>query len=213
MRSHTVNPMSSQKTYAELPLTNSDAGGRRPGRTLAAAQLASSLGDGVFLVTSALYFTRVVGLTAGQVGAALTIGWAVGLLAGVPLGSVADRRGSRGTAVVLAATTALAVASLLVARSFPAFLAGVCVYTASQTGLAAARQALLAALVPPRSGPGRGPGCSPPRTPGSPSARPSAVPRCTSTPRRPTWPRSRSTPSASSSPRCSCAGCPSYGRS
>ncbi len=116
---------------------------------LQTAQLANSIGDGVFLVTSVLYFTRVVGFSATQVGLALTIGWGAGLLAGVPLGHVADRRGPRGTAVTLAVSTATAVGSLLLARTFAAFLAAVLLYTVSQCGLAAARQALLAGLVAP----------------------------------------------------------------
>ena len=116
---------------------------------LQTAQLANSVGDGVFLVTSALYSTRVVGLSASQVGLALTIGWGAGLLAGVPVGHLADRRGPRGTAVVTAMLTGAAVGSLLLATSFATFLAGVMLYTISQCGLAAARQALLAGLVEP----------------------------------------------------------------
>jgi hypothetical protein len=37
-------------------------------RVLAAAQLANSVGDGGYYVCSALYFTRVVGLSPAQVG-------------------------------------------------------------------------------------------------------------------------------------------------
>ncbi|MGW2213203.1 MFS transporter [Streptomyces sp. NPDC001781] len=42
-----------------------------------------------------------------------------------------------------------AIASLLFVRTYPAFLAAVCLYTCCQCGLAAARQALLAGLVEP----------------------------------------------------------------
>ena len=42
-------------------------------RHLAFAQLANSVGDGAFIVTSALFFTRVVGLSTAQVGLGLTI--------------------------------------------------------------------------------------------------------------------------------------------
>jgi hypothetical protein len=135
-----------------------DATGRRLGRMLppagaprdlAFAQLANSVGDGAFVVTSALFFTRVVGLSTAQVGLGLTIAWLVGFLAGVPLGNLADRRGARGVAVVLALTTATAVASFLVVRSFTFFLVAAIVYACSQTGLTAARQALLAGLVQP----------------------------------------------------------------
>ncbi|TVL90358.1 MFS transporter [Streptomyces sp. SAJ15] len=116
-------------------------------RVLAAAQLANSIGDGAFYVCSALYFTRVVGLSATQIGLGLTLAWAVGSVAGVPLGALADRRGPRGTAVLFALATSASVASFLFIRSFVPFLVAVCLYATAQCGLAAARQALLAGLV------------------------------------------------------------------
>jgi MFS family permease len=118
-------------------------------RDLAMAQLANSVGDGAFVVTSALFFTRVVGLSTAEVGFGLTVAWLAGFLAGVPLGNLADRRGARGTAILLALSTATAVASFLVVRSFAGFLAAAILYACSQTGLTAARQALLAGLVQP----------------------------------------------------------------
>ncbi|MFE7273245.1 MFS transporter [Streptomyces sp. NPDC057623] len=118
-----------------------------PQRVLASAQLANSIGDGAYYVTSALYFTEVVGLAPARVGLGLTLAWGVGSLAGVPLGRLADRRGPRGTAVLLALATALAVASFLVVRGFVPFVAAACAYATAQSGLAAARQALLAGLV------------------------------------------------------------------
>ncbi|MEO6086833.1 MAG: MFS transporter [Umezawaea sp.] len=114
---------------------------------LAAAQLANSLGDGAYLVCSALYFTRIVGLSATQIGLGLTLGWAIGSVAGIPLGHLADRRGARGTAVLLALATAVAVGSFLVVRTYVPFVISVCLYASCQSGLAAARQALLAGLV------------------------------------------------------------------
>ncbi|MEV6526744.1 MFS transporter [Longispora sp. NPDC051575] len=120
-----------------------------PARTLALAQLTNSLGDGAFYVCSALYFARVVGLSPTQIGFGLTLGWAVGAVAGVPLGHLADRRGPRGTAILLAVATAVAVSAFLVVRSFPLFVLAACVYACCQCGLTAARQALLAGLVDP----------------------------------------------------------------
>lgn len=131
------------------------AGGRGGGtgggapRALVVAQFVNAVGDGAFYVSSALYFTRIVGLSAPQIGAGLAVAWAVGSVAGVPLGHLADRRGPRGTAVLLALATAAAVASFLVVRSFVPFLCAAVVYAAAQSGLAAARQALLAGLVGP----------------------------------------------------------------
>ncbi|MGW2864955.1 MFS transporter [Streptomyces sp. SDr-06] len=118
-----------------------------PARGLAAAQLVNSLGDGAFLVTSALYFSRVVGLPATRIGLGLTLAWAVGALAGVPLGQLADRRGPRTVAVLLATATGLSVGAFLFVRGFLPFVLAACCYATAQTGLAAARQALLAALV------------------------------------------------------------------
>jgi MFS family permease len=119
-----------------------------PQRVLALAQLSNSVGDGAYYVTSALYFTHVVGLAPSRVGLGLTVAWAIGSLVGVPLGRLADRRGPRGTAVLLALATALAVASFLVVRGFVPFLLAACAYASAQSGLAAARQALLAGLIP-----------------------------------------------------------------
>jgi len=118
-----------------------------PPRVLALAQLANSLGDGAFYACSALFFTRVVGLSATQVGLALTLAWATGMLAGVPLGYVADRFGPRRTAVVLAVATGGTLTSFLVVRSFPLFLLVASLYACCQGGLTSARGALLAGLV------------------------------------------------------------------
>ncbi|MFG2874921.1 MFS transporter [Streptomyces sp. NPDC048337] len=118
-------------------------------RRLAAAQLSNSVGDGAYYVCSALYFIRVAGLSPAQIGLGLTIAWAVGSVAGVPLGALADRRGPRGTSAALAVATAGSVLAFLLIRSFWGFLFAVLVYATAQCGLAASRQALLAGLVPP----------------------------------------------------------------
>nr|WSY53496.1 MFS transporter [Streptomyces sp. NBC_00886] len=128
-------------------MTNSLVPPAGPQRVLALAQLTNSVGDGAYYVTSALYFTHVVGLAPARVGLGLTLAWAVGSLVGVPLGRLADRRGPRGTAVLLALATGLAVASFLVVRGFAPFVVAACAYASAQSGLAAARQALLAGLV------------------------------------------------------------------
>jgi len=118
-----------------------------PPRVLAAAQLTNSFGDGAFYVCSVLYFSRIVGLSPTQIGFGLTLGWAVGSVAGVPLGHLADRRGPRGVAVLLALATGTAVGSFLLVRSFAPFVVAACLYATCQCGLGAARQALLAGLV------------------------------------------------------------------
>ncbi|KOV84048.1 MFS transporter [Nocardia sp. NRRL S-836] len=118
-------------------------------RRLAYAQLTNSIGDGGFLVCSALYFTLVVGLSPAQVGLGLTVAWGVGAAAGVALGSLADRWGPRTTAVVLAVLTAASIAVLLGTRDHLVFVLVMCLYASCQSGLQAARQALLAGLTTP----------------------------------------------------------------
>jgi len=128
-------------------MTNSLVPPAGPQRVLALAQLTNSVGDGAYYVTFALYFTHIVGLAPARVGLGLTLAWAVGSLVGVPLGRLADRRGARGTAVLLALATGAAVASFLVVRGFVPFVIAACAYASAQSGLAAARQALFAGLV------------------------------------------------------------------
>jgi MFS family permease len=78
-------------------------------RVLAAATLVNTVGNGAFFTVSALYFTRIVGISAGRLGLALTIAGLCGLLAAVPIGHLADRTGPRevlrALLVVLAAMT------------------------------------------------------------------------------------------------------------
>ncbi|MFH8757258.1 MFS transporter [Streptomyces atroolivaceus] len=79
---------------------------RGPKRTLALATFVNALGSGMFMSSSALYFTRVVHLPMSQVAFGLFAGAMVGLVAGVFGGRIADRWGARETqiAVMLAGT-------------------------------------------------------------------------------------------------------------
>lgn len=121
----------------------------RPARVLAQAQLVNSVGDGAFYVASALYFSGVVGLSVTEIGVGLTVGWATGLSAGVPVGRLADRLGPRAVAVVAGLVTAAAIGAFLLVRDPVAFTLVCALYAAAQTGSGAARQALLAVVVAP----------------------------------------------------------------
>ena len=70
-----------------------------PARLLALATLVSMTGYGVYLTAGVLYFTRAVHLPAAQVGVGLTVGGAVSLAAGIPVGHLADRRGAHSLRV------------------------------------------------------------------------------------------------------------------
>ncbi|MFJ2821756.1 MFS transporter [Streptomyces toxytricini] len=117
-------------------------------RVLALAQLVCRTGDGAYYICSALFFTRIVGISPVKMGLGLTVAWSVALVLSVPMGHLADRRGPRATAVVLFVCAGLAIASYLFVSTFTAFLVGACVYAVAQRGGSAAQQALLAGSVP-----------------------------------------------------------------
>ena len=72
-------------------------------RRLAFLSLIDSVGTGLFLAGSALFFSRVIGLSTAQIGFGLSLAGVAGLLALVPVGVLADRYGARRVLVVLQA--------------------------------------------------------------------------------------------------------------
>jgi len=64
-------------------------------RKLSLQSILFAIGEGLFLTGSAVFFTKIVGLTAFQVGIGITVGEAASFLVAVPLGKVADRIGPR----------------------------------------------------------------------------------------------------------------------
>ncbi|WP_258565950.1 MFS transporter [Streptomyces parvulus] len=120
---------------------------RGPARSLTSATLFMTMGNGAFMTCSALYFTQVVGLSPARLGIGLSIAGLVGLLAGVPLGHLADRRGPRGTAAALIALNGVAAAGYLFVGSFVQFLLVACAFVVLERGGRAALQATLAAVL------------------------------------------------------------------
>jgi MFS family permease len=116
-------------------------------RLLGHAALASAIGRSAFAACAAIYFTHVIGLSVGEFGLGLTIAGAFGLVAGVPFGHLADRRGPREVTVVLVVLTGFAAASFVLAKSFWTFTACACAFALFERGSFAARQATLAAAV------------------------------------------------------------------
>ncbi|MFD7561360.1 MULTISPECIES: MFS transporter [unclassified Streptomyces] len=95
-------------------------GNNRAERVLILASFVNRVGNGLFNTASALYFTLVVGLPAAQVGAALTVAGLIGLLAGIPGGHLADRRGPRTVMMLALAVQALAMSALVLVESWSA---------------------------------------------------------------------------------------------
>ncbi|MFI1071322.1 MFS transporter [Streptomyces puniciscabiei] len=123
---------------------------RGPRRTLAAASFVNMLGSSVFTLTAALYFTRCVGLSAAQVGLGMGVGALVGLLSGVPVGRIADRRGPRGVYRATLTAQAVAMALLVLVRSFWLYTALVCLTELAGSAAQAARGPLVRGLGGPR---------------------------------------------------------------
>lgn len=65
----------------------------RDGRVLGALHLADSVGKGVFLSGSIIYFTTTKGFTAAEVGLGVSVAGALGFVASLVLGVLADRLG------------------------------------------------------------------------------------------------------------------------
>jgi MFS family permease len=121
----------------------------RPVRLLAASTLVNTLGKGLYLTGSALFFTRSVGLSPAAVGVGLTISGLLGMVAGVALGHVSDRVGPREVTLALLGVEAVTVALFVFVHSFEAFLVVACLAAIGERGNAAVRAALIAAVGPP----------------------------------------------------------------
>lgn len=120
-----------------------------PARRLALAHLVDAAGSGLFLSGSAVYFTRVAGLSAAQVGIGLSAAGLAGAVGGVVLGRLADRRCPRTVLLVLLVAQALAFAFYPLVHSPAAFLAVVVPLGFAEAGCGPVFGALVAHLAGP----------------------------------------------------------------
>jgi len=88
----------------------------------ALATLVNTFGFGLVVTSLVLYFTRVVHLGSLQVGLGLTISGLIGLVAGVPVGALADRHGPRTVVRVTFLLQFLSALGYLFIRDFAAFV-------------------------------------------------------------------------------------------
>ncbi|GLV87974.1 MFS transporter [Streptomyces lavendulae subsp. lavendulae] len=117
-----------------------------PSRRLLSATLIESIGNGCFVGTSVIYFTSSVGLPAAAVGLAMTIAGAVALVAGVPLGVIADRFGAQRVLVGALVLQGLATALLVTVSSANAYAALATATAVVDRAAYAARGALMASV-------------------------------------------------------------------
>jgi MFS family permease len=64
-------------------------------RRLSLQSVLFAIGEGTFITGSAVFFTQIVGLTAGQVGIGITVAGLVSFVFSVPVGKLADRVGPK----------------------------------------------------------------------------------------------------------------------
>lgn len=113
-------------------------------RVLMVATFVLTLGRGVFFALTVLYFTIIVGLSAVEIALILTISSAVGAVASVAGGHLADRFSARRLVVVFQTVAGLALTFYVVAESFAAALALACVYGAFNQANHSVRSAIIA---------------------------------------------------------------------
>ncbi|WNI14325.1 MFS transporter [Actinacidiphila sp. ITFR-21] len=143
---------------AEPPVKNLRSGVRRQladalvpnsaiGRRLAGIAVVDSLGSGMFYAGSALYFTKVVGLSADQVGIGLSLAGLAGFLGAVPLGMLADRIRAGRVYVGLQAWRGLGYAAYCFTHSFTLFVVLACCIGLADTAVPPVSQAVVSSVV------------------------------------------------------------------
>ncbi|MET3985337.1 MFS transporter [Streptomyces sp. PvR034] len=113
------------------------------GRKLAAGAAVDSVGSGMFLAASTLYFVTVVGFPAERVGLVLAVASVVGLLSPVPLGRLADRVGPAKVYVGLLAARGVGYAGFALVHDFWPYALLTCVLTALDRGCSPLQQVVV----------------------------------------------------------------------
>lgn len=86
-------------------------------RVLALGSFATRFGGGAVMSTSAIYFTRHLGFSAGQVALAISVASAAALLVALPAGHLGDEHGPREVLAWVMVASALATPLPILARS------------------------------------------------------------------------------------------------
>ncbi|MEU1071787.1 MULTISPECIES: MFS transporter [unclassified Streptomyces] len=119
---------------------------RGPLRAYALTTLVDWIGNGLFHTGAALFFTRIVGLGATQVGLGLTVAALLGPAVTVPAGKLGDRFGHRRVYLATVVVRAVAFAGYLFVDGFAGFLAVVCAIALAESASRPARGAYLARI-------------------------------------------------------------------
>lgn len=120
-----------------------------PIRTLCVSHVSKTAANGVLMSVLVLYFTRTVHIPADRVGLALTIGSAIGLLAAVPAGRLADAASARDITVALMCLLGVFACGYPLVKGFWGLLAVTALVAAGESAAEASVGALIARLLPP----------------------------------------------------------------
>ncbi|MEU9717396.1 MFS transporter [Streptomyces sp. NPDC047976] len=119
---------------------------RGPLRVYATLTFFDSLVPGIMLAGGVLFFTKVAGLGAVQVGSGLSAAALAGLAAALPAGRLGDRIGHRRLLIGLSLLRALVLAGYQCVGSYPAFLVVACLSGLAESAVAPVRQAYLGTI-------------------------------------------------------------------
>src|SRR4051812_47633773 len=108
--------------------------------------LVDSLGTGLFLASSALFFTRVIGVSAAQMGIALSLAGIAGFAFSVPVGRIADRVGSDRALIALNLARGAGFAAYLFVDDFAAFVVVACLLGIGERSSGPIVQAIVGAI-------------------------------------------------------------------
>ncbi|MFJ6722412.1 MFS transporter [Streptomyces sp. NPDC091259] len=121
---------------------------RRIVRRLLTAQGVNGFGDGLWFSIWAIYLTHIRHIPAGGMGLAMGIGGLIGLLAAVPIGVAAERRGPREVLCTVIALRGLTMVAYVFVGGFWSLLAVTTVFSAVQSSGVGVRVTLVYGLMP-----------------------------------------------------------------
>lgn len=91
-------------------------------RAIALATFVNTFGSGMFMTSSTLYFTQMVGLSTANYALGLFVGSMVGLVASLVIGRVADRVGARETQIAVMLSGAAGMSCFMFVSVFWQFM-------------------------------------------------------------------------------------------
>jgi hypothetical protein len=122
-------------------------------RLLAWATVVNTVGMGMFLSAGTIFLVKFTGLSPTAVGAGLTIGSLVGVGAGVLVGDLADRLGSREVIIAAMLLEAAASISLVLVHNLWTLIVVAAVAAIGRGGSGSARGAMIGVLAEAGKGP------------------------------------------------------------